>query len=164
MRDAPTLRLIAESDRPVVKRLWQLYRHDLSEYRDSLPDVHGLFEPGRLSSVYGDANRCCYLVHRGDVPVGFALLQGLEAEPRMIAEFFVLRAVRRQGVGHRVATELLRRYPGAWEIGFQEENRGAPEFWRRVVTDVVGKTWREELRPVPGKPQITHDHVLVFRV
>jgi hypothetical protein len=58
----------------------------------------------------------------------------------------------------------LRRYPGAWEIGFQEENRGVPEFWRRVVTDVVGETWREVLRPVPGKPHIPHDHVLVFRV
>ena len=135
MRDAPTLRLFAESDRPVVERLWQLYRHDLSEYRDSLPDVRGLFKPGRLvpglahrrawplqpARFFGDADRCGYLVHRGDVPVGFALLQGLEDEPRMIAEFFVLRAVRRQGVGHRVATELLRRYPGAWEIGFQEE-------------------------------------------
>jgi hypothetical protein len=32
------------------------------------------------------------------------------------------------------------------------------------VTDVVGETWREELRPVPGKPQIPRDHVLVFRV
>ena len=79
----------------------------------------------------------------------------------MIADFFVIRAVRREGIGQAVAAELLRRYPGAWEIGLKEENRGAPEFWRRVATDVVGETWREELRPVPGKPHIPHDHVLV---
>ena len=164
MPDAPTLRLFAESDRPVVERVWQLYRHDLSESRDSLPNADGLFKPGHLPTFFGDPDRCGYLILRDDLPVGFALVQGLGFEPRMIADFFVIRAVRREGIGHAVAAELLRRYPGAWEIGFQEENRGAPEFWRRVVTDVVGETWREELRPVPGKPHIPDDHVLVFRL
>ncbi len=55
-----------------------------------------------------------------------------------------------------------RAYPGSWEIGFQVENVGAPEFWRRVVTDTVGADWREEERPVPGKPHIPDDHFLLF--
>lgn len=153
-----------DADRPVVERLWQLYRHDLSESRDSLPNAEGLFKPGGLPRFFDDSDRCGYLVLCRGVPVGFALVQGLEVEPKMIAEFFVVRAVRRQGIGHAIAAEVLRRYPGAWEICFQEVNRGAPAFWRRVVTDVVGETWREELRPVPRKPHIPHDHVVVFRV
>jgi predicted acetyltransferase len=162
---APTLRPFTDEDRPVVERLWQLYRHDLSEYRDSHPGADGLFKAGSLTEFFGDPDRCGYLVTRDVLPVGFALVQGLESgPPRMIAEFFVVRSVRRQGVGHAVASELLRRYPGDWEIGFQEENRGAPEFWRGVVTDLVGETWREELRPVAGKPHIPPDHVLVLRV
>ena len=160
----PTLRPFTEEDRPVVERLWQLYRHDLSEHRDSHPDAAGLFKPGRLPAYFDDPGRCGYLVVRDGLPVGFALVQGLESAPRMISEFFVVRSVRRQGVGRAVASDLLRRHPGDWEIGFQVENRGAPEFWRGVVTDLVGETWREELRPVPGKPHIPPDHVLVFRV
>ena len=54
--------------------------------------------------------------------------------------------------------------PGHWEIGFQANNAGVPEFWRRVVTDVVGSAWREETRPVPDKPHIPHDHFIVFDV
>ena len=161
---APTLRPFTDEDRAVVERLWQLYRHDLSEHRDSHPDASGLFKPGRLPTFFGDPDRCGYLVIRGGLPVGFALVQGVASGPRTIAEFFVVRSVRRQGVGRAVASELLRRHPGDWEIGFQEENRGAPEFWRGVVTDLVGETCREELRPVPGKPHIPADHVLVFRV
>jgi len=41
-------------------------------------------------------------------------------------EFFVVRAVRRTGIGRAAAVELLGRYPGRWEIPFQEENPGAP--------------------------------------
>jgi predicted acetyltransferase len=81
-----------------------------------------------------------------------------------MGDFFVVRAARRKRVGYDVARELLRRHPGRWEIGFQAENGGAPEFWRRVVTDAVGEGRREELRPVPGKPHIPYDHFIVFTV
>ena len=49
----------------------------------------------------------------------------------MLGDFFVVRAVRRQGVGFRaLVRELIDRYPASWEVGFQGGNRGAPEFWR----------------------------------
>ena len=72
--------------------------------------------------------------------------------------------MRRHGVGFQVATELIPRYPGHWEIGFQANNVGVPEFWRRVVTHIVGTDWREESRPVPNKPHVPHDHFIVFDV
>ena len=88
----------------------------------------------------------------------------MSGETRSIGDFFVVRAARRQRVGYDVARDLLARYPGRWEIGFQGANRGAPEFWRRVAADAAGNTWREELRPVPGKPHIPDDHFIVLTV
>ena len=158
------LRAITEADRPVIERLWQLYSHDMSEVRGTLPNAEGVFKAGRLPTYFDDPDACGYLISHGDGPAGFAFVRVLPGDKRTMGDFFVVRAARRKRVGYNVARELLARHPGRWEIGFQAENDGAPEFWRRVATDAVGGSWREELRPVPGKPHIPHDHFIVFDV
>lgn len=164
MPESSLIRPIADGDLPVVERLWQLYSHDMSEVRGTMPNVEGLYRAGRLPTYFGDPDRAGYLITVAGTPAGFAFVQGLTDATRMIGDFFVVRAARRRRVGYDVATELLRRYPGRWEIAFQAENADAPEFWRRVVSDLVGADWREELRPVPGKPHIPHDHFVVFEI
>lgn len=154
--------MITDADLPVVERLWQLYSHDMSGVRGTLPNAEGVFEAGRLPTYFDDADACGYLISHGDTPAGFAFVTRLADGTTAIGDFFVVRAARRKRVGYDVAGELLARHPGRWEIGFQAENDGAPEFWRRVAKDAVGDSWREELRPVPGKPHIPHDHFIVF--
>jgi predicted acetyltransferase len=152
-------------DRPMVENLWQLYRHDLSEFRGSMPDRHGLFGPGRLPDHFsGDPDRAQYVVELDDGPAGFTLVRGLAEPPLRIAEFFVVRAARRRGVGRAAALELLARHPGRWEIAFQEENPKAARFWRRLATELVGDGWAEEARPVPGKPEIPPDRWIMLTV
>ena len=158
------LRPLTDDDRPIVARLWQLYSHDMSEVRGTMPNDEGLYKPGRLPTYFDDPDRCGYLISYRDAPAGFAFVQGLSGETRMIGDFFVVRAARRHCVGYDVVKELFERYPGGWEIGFQGGNAGAPELWRRVVSDTVGTGWREELRPVPNKPHIPPDHFIVFSV
>lgn len=159
---AGVLRPMADADRRAVARLWQLYSHDLSEFRDSRPNAQGLFRTGRLPSYFDDRDSTGFVITRDGSLAGFAFVMGVTAPPRHIGDFFVVRHFRRHGLGYAAARELLDHYPGPWEIGFQVENRGVPDFWRRVVTDVVGDRWREVLRPVPDKPHIPHDHFLLF--
>jgi predicted acetyltransferase len=143
--------------RPVVERLWQLYRHDLSEFRGSLPDVAGLFHTRPLDPFLdGDPDRAAHLFLQ-DGPVGFALVSRIASGPRLMSEFFVVRAARGHGVGRAAADALFALYPGAWEIPFQEENAVAARFWRRVAAETAGEGVREERRPVPGKPHIPPD-------
>jgi predicted acetyltransferase len=163
MIGSTSLRLIREDQqRQAAERLWQLYRHDLSEFRGSMPDDEGMFKPGRFPSFFEDPDRCGYLIYGGEALAGFALIRGLAAEPRVVGEFFVVRAARRQRVGYEAASELLRLHPGRWEIAFQEENPGAARFWRRVATDVAGVAVKEERRPISGKPEITPDTWLLL--
>ncbi|MET8282738.1 GNAT family N-acetyltransferase [Micromonospora sp. NPDC005174] len=162
MLNPVTLRSIQPDDQPVVERLWQLYRHDLSEFRDSLPDDTGLFTPGRLSTYLNDPNSSGYLICQGRRPVGFAFVSGVEIQPLRVAEFFVVRAVRRSGVGRLAARHLFTAHPGAWEIPFQEENPGAARFWRRLAVEVCPTGHREERRAVPGKPHIPADTWLLL--
>lgn len=158
-----TLRPMAPHEQPLVERLWQLYQHDLSEFRGTMPDEHGLFRAGRLPRYLDDPDRCIHLVRDDAAVAGFAMVRGLREAPLVVGEFFVVRAARRRGVGHRAAVQLLRRHRGAWEIAFQEENPAAARFWRRVATDVAGQDWTEELRPVPEKPHLPADVWLSLR-
>ncbi|MET9018498.1 GNAT family N-acetyltransferase [Actinopolymorpha sp. NPDC004070] len=158
MNDTPvSLHRMTDEDRPTIDRLWQLYAHDLSEFRGTLPDAAGLFRWTRVPAYFDDPDRCGYLVLWGRQPAGFVLMRGLKGDSHVLGEFFVVRAVRRRGVGRDVALELLRRHPGKWEIAFQEENPGAARFWRRIAAEAAGDRWTEERRPVPGKPEIPPD-------
>jgi predicted acetyltransferase len=157
-----SLRRMASEQRPLVERLWQLYAHDLSEFRGSMPDGEALYKPGRLPLYFGDPDRCGYLICCGPALAGFALIRGLSEGPRVLGEFFVVRAARRQRVGYEAALGVLGRHPGRWEIPFQDANPGAARFWRRVARGAVGVAWREERRPVPGKPQIPPDTWLLL--
>jgi predicted acetyltransferase len=155
---------VTELTRPVVERLWQLYRHDLSEFRGSLPEVDGAFPTRSLSPfLEGDPDRRAHLFLR-DGPVGFALVSRTSSGARLMSEFFVVRAARRQGVGRAAVDALLALYPGAWEIPFQEENPAAARFWRHIAAEVARNGVHEERRPVPGKPQIPPDVWLSFAV
>ncbi len=150
--------------RPVVERLWQLYRHDLSEFRGSLPDVTGAFHTRSLEPFLGgDPARAAHLFLR-DGPVGFALVARADSELRLMAEFFVVRAVRRTGVARAAVDALFALYPGGWEIPFQEENPAAARFWRRVAAESAVDGVLEERRPVPGKPEIPPDVWLTLTV
>jgi predicted acetyltransferase len=162
----PTSLLLVGCDQHLVlQRLWQLYAHDLSEYRGSMPQADGLFGPGRLPLYLSDDDRCAYLIVRGSDPAGFALVRGLAGDVRVLGEFFVVRATRRQGLGFAAATAVLQRHPGRWEIAFQDEaNPAAGHLWRRVASYLDSAGWSEERRPVPGSPHLPPDTWVCFTV
>jgi predicted acetyltransferase len=150
--------LVTNLTRPVVENLLQLYIHDLSQFRASRPDEAGRFNHDeRYAVFFYDPDRCAYLFRDESGPVGFGLVRGLSESRRLMAGFFVVRGVRRLGVGHDAALEMLRRHPGIWEIPFQDENAGAARFWRQLAAAVAGESWSEDRRPVPMKPHIPMD-------
>jgi predicted acetyltransferase len=154
----------APESRPVVDRLWQLYRHDLSEFRGTLPDEHGLFPTHELSTFF-DATRegrWAHLILRDDRPAGFRLVSTRNCGSSSIYAFFVVRSQRRHGLGRESALELIAHYPGPWEIACQEANPGAARFWRHIATLAMGVRWREDRRPVPNRPDIPPDNWIVF--
>ncbi len=161
---------VTTESRAVLERLWQLYRHDLSEFRGKhgpegfrgmLPGEDGTYAlRSLLPFLDDDADRAAYLFTNGSSPVGFALVSGLNAQRRLMSEFFVVRGARRQGIARTAVAELFALHPGEWEIPFQENNVAAARFWRGVAGDSV----REELRPVPGKPEVPPDVWLTLNV
>lgn len=156
-----SVRRVTAGEWQVVERLVPFYVHDLSEFRAILPDATGrlAFRKPVLPAYVDDStgDHVGYLAWRDDHPVGFALVHGVLDGPRMMGHFFVVRGVRRAGVGRDLALDVIGRHERPWQIAFQEENPGAARFWRGIADTAFGDDWVEERRPVPGKPEIPPD-------
>lgn len=161
---AVTLEELTEERHEIAERFWQLFLHDLSEFRDSHPDAGGAFKRRHLEPYLGaDPDRVAYVVYGATGPVGLALVYGLTADARWFDQFFVVRSQRGAGVGREAAEAVIRRHPGRWQIGFQNENPVAARFWRRLAAE-IGRDVEERRQPVPDKPHIPDDVILSFDV
>lgn len=156
------VRSVNTADRPVVERLWLLFRHDLSEFDEVLPDPDGTFFTNRLNIALTDPDWAAYLISMNIHPVGFAFVRGLAGPKRVLNSFFIVRGARRTGIGLNAVQQVIASHPGPWEVAFQDANAGAVHFWRRVATEIAGDAWAEERRPVPRKPDLPPDVWISF--
>ncbi|WP_432124381.1 GNAT family N-acetyltransferase [Streptomyces sp. C10-9-1] len=157
-----SVRLADVADSPVVKRLWLMFRHDLSEFDEALPDIDGTFSADRPDIVLTDTDWAAYLVTIDARPAGLAFVRGLAGPKRVLNSFFVVRGARRAGIGLNAAQQVMARHHGPWEIAFQDANVGAVHFWRRVAREVAGDAWTEERRPVSRRPDLPPDVWISF--
>ena len=122
---------VSEEDRPVLRRLLELYRHDFSEFDDADVGAHGEFGYRYLDHYWTDPARRPLLFRTAGRWSGFALVR--TGDPNDMAEFFVLRKYRRTGVGSEAARKVLRRFPGPWTVRQQLANSAATKFWRTAI-------------------------------
>ncbi|MFG1703111.1 GNAT family N-acetyltransferase [Nonomuraea sp. M3C6] len=157
-----SVRPASAADHPAMERLWQMFRHDMSEFEAQLPNPDATFRSERLQAAFQDADWAPYLLVSGEHPAGLAIVRALSGPARVLNSFFVVRGARRAGIGLRAAQEVVARHPGPWEIAFQDANAGAVAFWRRVATEIAGDAWTEDRRPVPGRPELPPDAWISF--
>lgn len=159
-----TVRPATAADRPVVERLWLMFRHDLSGFMGVLPNPDGTFRSDWVDSAFTEAGWAPYLFVREERPLGFAFVRGLAGPTHVLNSFFVVGGARREGIGLTAVREVVLRHPGQWEIAFQYANDPAVRFWRRAATELAGDAWSEETRPVPNRPDLPPDVWISFRV
>jgi len=142
----------------VLENLGQLYRYDLSEAYRLLPNPDGTFNNRRLDlflAGIAPEHRAWLITVAGAVG-GFAMTTPTATGASSISDFFVVRALRRSGVGREAASRVIAMIPGRWSIGFQCYNPGAQRFWSQVASDAVGDTWAtHDDPPVDGRPPDT---------
>jgi predicted acetyltransferase len=160
-----SVRRASAADRPMVERLWLMFRHDMSEFGGQLPNPDGTFRAERLAAAFQEQDWAGYVFAAAeDRPVGFAIVRGLADPVRVLSSFFVVWSMRRAGVGLQAAGAIVAQHPGRREVAFQEANAAATRFWRRAATELAGRDWTEEVRPVPGRPDLPPDAWISFTV
>lgn len=129
----------SERDKPVLQSLLQLYLHDLSEFERFDVDEHGRFWYRWLDHYWTEGTRHPFLARVDGQWAGFALVNedARYSDARYsMAEFFILRKYRRHGVGLRVASDVMRRFPGRWEVRQAVDNTSGTAFWRHVAASL----------------------------
>ena len=113
----------------------ELCQHDLSDVWDQDLDDQGQY--GYALDKYWLNPRCkafAFLV--SGKYAGFALVDdsvSISENEHWMAQFFVVKKYRRQGVGSLAAKRVFDLVRGRWEIGQMRRNLPAQAFWRRVI-------------------------------
>lgn len=128
---------------PVLRNLFELYCHDFSEYLALELQPNGRFEIAIGDERWGEAGHFAYFIQVGDKLCGFILVKqgsvvGGASDVLDVAEFFVVRGVRRTGVGASAAQLLFKTLPGIWEVRVRVNNVPALEFWRHAAQAAAG--------------------------
>jgi predicted acetyltransferase len=115
----------------VVANLMELYLHDFSPLVGADVGAEGRYGYDLLDRYWLDADRVPFLFRVDGRWAGFALVH--TGDPHDMAEFFVLRKYRRQGVGQEAARTLFARFPGGWLVRQITANPEATRFWRTAI-------------------------------
>lgn len=159
------IRRVDASDRPLMERLWLVFRHDMSEFHGRLPRPDGTYRTEWLENVLtGHPEWAGYLISLGDAPIGFCFMRALQQPVHVLNAFFMVRSVRRHGYGLQAVQQVLARHPGPCDVAFQDNNEKAVRFWQRVATEVSGDAWTQEARPIANKPDAKPDQWISFKV
>ena len=151
--EAVTLQRATPDMAPLLRNLLELYIHDLSEVFPVELGPDGRFGYEKLPLYWNEPSaRHAFLIRCGTRVAGFALVtRGSPAtdDPADldVAEFFVLRAHRRSGVGRQAAFALWDSVPGRWVVRVSEANRAGLPFWREVVRSYTSGVFGESTRP-----------------
>jgi predicted acetyltransferase len=138
---------------PALQNLFQLYVHDFSEFwagtgRGELDD-DGRFPAYPFEPYFERPAWRALLIRRGGALAGFALVNdiphsGLPAD-HSVAEFFIVRKHRGQGLGRAAARRLFMEAPGLWEVAVARKNLAALAFWRGVIGACAAESSVSEL-------------------
>lgn len=135
---------------PILANLFQLYAHDFSQFHEVELGPDGRFTYNDLPLYWRGRHRHPFLIMVDRKLAGFVLLKrGSEVSKSDnvwdVVEFFILRGLRRRGIGTRVAHKIWQQFPGLWEVRVLESNLSARDFWKQAIERFTGE-------PTPSRP------------
>lgn len=133
--------------RMVIENLVQFYIYDFSEYVNCDVEANGLFAPyPGLNDYWQQDDKFPYIIMQEEKYIGFVLVKFIQAAERSyfsIAEFFIMKKYRQQGIGKAVAMQVFNLHRGQWEVYQRETNKPAQLFWHKVISAYTKDKFKE---------------------
>lgn len=142
----------------ILRNLMELYQYDTSEFEDDGEnDVneYGLFDYKYLDHYWTEEGRFPFFIMHSGKLAGFVLVREItdcETPKFSIAEFFVLRKYRGQGIGKEAAHKVFEMFKGGWSVAWLEKNLPAKSFWMKAIVEYSKGNCSEALQA--GKPSL----------
>jgi predicted acetyltransferase len=144
------LMVASEEYKNIIKNLMQFYIYDFSEYVNLDVEAEGLFSSyPDLEEYWNDkSHRFPYIIKKEEKHIGFVLVRFSESQQQSyfsIAEFFVMKKYRRQGIGKAAAKQLFNLHKGQWEVYQKEKNKPAQLFWTKIIDEYTNGQFKQRL-------------------
>jgi len=144
-----TLEIITMNEKEVLRNLYSLYLHDLSEFTDGLElSTNGSFEFDAFDVIWEQDGLSPYFVKANGKIAGFLLLAErpfLKKEYDFcINDIFILRNFRGNGIGKKVLKELFRLKKGTYVVLELSKNEPAVCFWKKIYRTFEIKVEEQE--------------------
>ena len=121
---------IPVEDKPLLWDRMQHYMAELMAFGNFAP-VDGIFQYKWFDLYWTESKRFPFWAMLDNRRVAFALVC---CEDRTeMAEFYSFPEVRRSGAALDFARQILKRFPGPWELSEYRQNVAAVAFWHRVI-------------------------------
>jgi len=135
-------------EKSILRNLMELYNYDFTEFDPDDVNEHGLFGYKYLDHYWTEENRYPFLIRVNEKLAGFVLVRkvgvnSLDNDIFSIAEFFVMKKYRKNGVGKRVANRVFDEFRGEWNVAQIENNLPAQHFWRKVISEYTQDQFEE---------------------
>lgn len=126
------IRLAAKAEKSIISAFMAEYFAEMRAYEET-DDDYPYFD-----LYWSEANRWPYLISFEGKDIGFAFINNWSPSGKgtdySFAEFFILKAYRKQGLARYAAAEILQMHNGFWELRIAPKNTTALHFWQAVIT------------------------------
>ncbi|MGN1020964.1 MAG: GNAT family N-acetyltransferase [Aristaeellaceae bacterium] len=141
-----TLDPIRIEQKSVLMQMMELFSYDFSEFSGDDISEYGYFGYSHIDDYWNEAGRYPFFIRVDGKLAGLVLIRSCceytdLPRPHCVAEFFVMRKYRRQGVGLTAARQVFDRFPGGWEIAAWSNNHAALAFWESVIRDYTRENY-----------------------
>ncbi len=141
---------VKEEEKSILANLLEFYQYEFSEFDGFEMDKTGRFGYKYLNNYWQDKNRYPFFIKVNGKLAGFVLVNNHtyatdDKDTKTIAEFFVLKKYRRQGIGKQAAIRIFNMYPGKWELRETNQNKQAQKFWRDAIKEYTKGNYQEIL-------------------
>jgi predicted acetyltransferase len=127
------LEAVSPEKKELLWNINQKYLYEMTLYYDDPMDGKGNFHYGYFDKYFEDPERKAFFIFSDEVLVGFAMVNPYsylgKTPDHVMAEFTIFPAFRGRHYGRDAAQLILDRYPGRWEIKYNEKNIKARSLW-----------------------------------
>ncbi|SDK94288.1 Predicted acetyltransferase [Pseudomonas delhiensis] len=125
----------------LVRNLYQFYAYESSDWEQEDVEADGRFyiHEEHLARYWQAPQWSAELVLVDGFIAGFVLIERSELpgiDALELADLFILKKYRHQGIGRAVATQVLTRGEGAWLVHFYRQDETARAFWQAVLAEL----------------------------
>lgn len=120
--------------------MMELYNYDFSEFSDDDINEYGYFGYEHIDDYWNEAGRYPFFIRVDGKLAGLVLVRSCSeysslSDAHNIAEFFVMKKYRHNGVGKVAAMKIFDMFRGGWEISQWANNLPAQNFWKKIINE-----------------------------